>query len=167
MTILEIRPNRVQRWLQRIPASRLGALLLSRFGHSLDNFVHRISGGRWTSLAPFLFGFPTAVLECTGAKSGKSYQIPLVVVPYENSVLLVASNWGRPRNPAWYYNVSKHPQVKLHYGGEAHPYNAREVEDELEYARMWEVITELNAGYAAYRRRAGRRIPLFELQAEF
>ncbi len=163
MSSLDVRPNALQRWLQRIPASRLGAQILSRFGHSLDAFVHRISGGRWPSLAPFLFGFPTAALECVGARSGKTYLIPLVVIPDGSRVLLVASNWGRPRHPSWYYNLKKNPEVKLHFGGAARPYTARELHDEDEYSQKWEVAASLYAGYNAYRRRSGRRIPLFEL----
>ena len=55
---------------------------------TVQAFVFRITGGR---LMGKLRGMDICVVKTTGAKSGKIRYIPLMLVPYEEGVILVAS----------------------------------------------------------------------------
>ncbi len=71
----------------------------------------------------------TVLLRCTGAKSGKPRDIPLLAKPLDDGWVLIASATGREKNPAWYYNLKARPQCSLlvpHRG--AIPCVAREAE---------------------------------------
>ncbi len=59
---------------------------------TVQAFVFRITGGR---LMGKLRGMDICVVKTTGAKSGKIRYIPLMLVPYEEGVILVASMGGR------------------------------------------------------------------------
>jgi deazaflavin-dependent oxidoreductase (nitroreductase family) len=77
-------------------------------------------------------------------------------------VTIVASKRGWPQNPAWYYNLRKHPDVV--FGGV--PVRAEIVEDEAERRRLWELADRVFPEYAKYREqagRAGRVIPIVQL----
>ena len=66
-------------------------------------------------MAAALFtGLPLITLTTTGAKSGRPRSVPLVGVPYGERLILIASNWGQAKHPAWYHKVLKaHPEVKV------------------------------------------------------
>ena len=75
---------------------------------------------------------------------------------------IIASKRGWPTNPAWYYNLRKHPDVV--FGGL--PFRAEIVEDETERQRLWDLADRVFPAYADYREqagKAGRVIPIFQL----
>ena len=67
------------------------------------------------------------LLKHTGAKSGLPRETPLVYVPDGDSVILVASNAGSTKHPAWYANLRKNPECELIIYKRSGPYVAREV----------------------------------------
>ncbi len=149
------RPNAVQRLLHFIPKSRLGAWFFARTLHHLDRPIQRLSGGR-QSLTHLMSGLPVVTVTTVGAKSGQPHALPLVAVPDGENVILIASNFGQDRHPAWYYNLRAHPQVQLTYEGKTVTYLARETDD-AERERCWQRAVDLYSGYAAYKERAGHR----------
>lgn len=105
---------------------------------------------------------PNALLEATGAKSGQVRSCPVLYFHDGADVILVASSFGREKDPAWSHNLKAHPDCRL--GGEA--FTAAVVEDEAERDRLWGLADRVYPGYADYRVRAGRvgrTIPLFRL----
>ena len=156
-------------WLQkvntRIAMSAVGAQLLARTMHHLDRFVLRLSNGRSTA-ATLLTGMQILNLTTTGAKSGQPRTVPLVAIPYEaNQLVVIASNWGQAKHPAWYHNIVAHPQVTVTRDGRSQAYLARETEGE-ERAACWQAALATYPGYAAYERRTSRRIPVILLTPE-
>ena len=108
-------------WLQkingRIAMWPMGAQLAARTMHHLDRLVLRLSNGRATA-ATLLTGLSILSLTTTGAKSGQPRTVPLVAIPHSHDQLVViASNWGQARHPAWYYNILAHPQVIVTQNG--------------------------------------------------
>jgi deazaflavin-dependent oxidoreductase (nitroreductase family) len=157
-------PNRTQRAMQRVPASRPGAWFFARTGHLIDRALKPVSRGRAT--LGRAIGVPEAFVTTTGAKSGKPRTMPLLVVPDGRTLILVASNWGQSHNPGWYYNMRQNPAVTVEYQGQQARYTAREVTDLIEYNRYWDRAAALYSGYARYALRATRRIPLVVLEPE-
>lgn len=108
---------------------------------------------------------PSALLEATGAKSGTPRTCPVLYFHDGADAILIASSFGREKDPAWAHNLRAHPACRL--GGE--PFSAAEVQDEAERDRLWELADRVYPGYADYRVRAGkvgRTIPVFRLVAE-
>lgn len=155
-------PSVVQRLVQKIVALRPISWLLGHVLHRLDKPVLKLTGNR-RSLTALLAGVPVVVLKSYGARSGLPRYTPLVGIPDGEGFILVASSFGRKRNPGWYYNLRAHPEVELAVNGQASPYCAREASGEAR-SRAWRLALDTYAGFAAYARRTGgREIPVFIL----
>ena len=153
-------------WLQkintRIAMSAVGARLLALTMHHLDRLVLRLSNGRFTA-ATLLTGLQILNLTTTGAKSGQPRTVPLVAIPHsENRLIVIASNWGQARHPAWYHNLMAHPQVTVTRDGRSQPYLAREATG-AERDACWQAALQTYPGYAAYKQRTERQIPVIVL----
>ena len=64
-----------------------------------------------------LGGDEVCFVTMTGARSGRILTVPLMYIPYEDGLLLVASQGGAPKNPAWYFNLVKHPDIEVNHRG--------------------------------------------------
>src|ERR1700752_1139471 len=70
-------------------------------------------------------GRPVLLLTTTGAKSGRTFTIPLVYLQDGDRRLIFASKAGSPRNPDWYHNLVANPTVTVEVGTEK--YDAKAV----------------------------------------
>jgi deazaflavin-dependent oxidoreductase (nitroreductase family) len=157
-------PNWLQRFFKRFASSQGGSRLSSHVLHHLDRLATGLSGGR-ASAAEVLGGMPIIFLTATGVKSGRPRTVPLIATPDGRRIILIASNWGRKGNPAWYYNVMANPEVMVAYRGRRAAYRAREA-SKSERDACWKKATALYPGYAVYRQKtASREIPVIILEA--
>lgn len=149
----------------RFAATSVGTWLMSRTLPSFDRFLQVVSGGRLTlPKVMWKAGAPVVVLTTIGAKTGKERTVPVLGVQDGEKWVVVASNWGRDRHPAWYYNLTANPEVELTYRGETGQYVAREVTGE-EREDYWTRVGEVNPGLETYQERAGERsIPVMVLR---
>jgi deazaflavin-dependent oxidoreductase (nitroreductase family) len=130
--------------------------------HYVDGFILRISGGRLDISRAS--GLPVIELTTTGAKSGLPRTLPLAGYPDGDKLVLIASNYGRERHPAWYYNLKANPECTVKKDGIEKSYIAREA-DEQENDYYYEIAISYYIGYAAYKQRAGsRKIPVMILE---
>jgi len=120
-------------------------------------FLHRLTGGRFFNK---LSGDEVCFVTMTGARSGRTLTIPLMYVPYREGVLLVASQGGAPRNPVWYKNLVKHPDIEVNHRGRRMKLGARLASAD-EKAELWPVCDSHYAPFAEYRERTTRDIPVF------
>lgn len=123
----------------------------------LNVLVYRLSGGRLWKNA---FGRPICLVKMTGAKSGKQRWTPVMYVPWNEGVIIVASLGGAPRHPAWFYNLVAHPEVEVLVNGKTTRVTARQVYGE-EKAAVWPTCVEHYPDYADYQARTDREIPVF------
>ncbi len=136
--------------------------LFSRFVHHVDGFFLRVSKGRF-SLSGFLAGWQTVTLTTIGAKSGQPRTLPLIGIEDGENVILIASNFGRPNHPGWYYNLCANPEATLSVRGHTRTYLARQA-SEGERQRYWQMASQVYLGFPLYEQRAGqRRIPVMVL----
>jgi deazaflavin-dependent oxidoreductase (nitroreductase family) len=119
--------------------------------------LHRVSGGR---LFNTLGGDEVCFVTMTGAKSGRTLTIPLMYIPHRDNVLLVASQGGNPKNPTWYFNLVKHPDIKVSYRGKERNLRARIATPE-EKPELWPICYQAYAPFEEYRKRTNRDIPIF------
>jgi deazaflavin-dependent oxidoreductase (nitroreductase family) len=118
-------------------------------------FLHKLTGG-FNKLS----GDEVCFVTMTGAKSGRTITIPLMYVPHESGVLLVASQGGAPKNPVWYQNLVKHPEIEVSHRGRKMSLRARLARTE-EKPALWPICDSHYAPFAEYRQRTDREIPIF------
>lgn len=154
--------NWLQRTIIRFAVSFVGAALGSRLMHHLDRLALRWSNGRFT-LSTLLTGLELLSLTTIGAKSGRPRTVPLLAIPHQDDqFILIASNWGQSKNPAWYHNIVAQPQVMVTRNGRSQPYHAQETSGE-EREGCWQIALQTYPGYATYKRRTTRHIPVILL----
>jgi deazaflavin-dependent oxidoreductase (nitroreductase family) len=123
----------------------------------LHVFSNRLTGGR---LFNTFGGEEVCFVTMKGAKSGRTLTIPLMYVPYRDGLLLVASQGGAPRNPVWYHNLVKHPEIEVRHRRRSMKLRARVATPE-EKPELWPICDQHYAPYADYRKRTTRDIPIF------
>jgi len=157
-------PNIIQRAVLKFASSKPGVWLFSRVAHHFDNEVLRITNNRH-SLSSILTGKRAIIATTIGAKSGKTRSVPLLAVIKADKVILIASNWGQAKHPAWYHNMKANPEVQVSIGDQQKSYIAREVEMESEYDQYWEQAVLMYPGYKNYKERTSgkREIPMMVL----
>ncbi len=134
------------------------------YGHiqePLDRFVYRRTGGRAT-LTSWLGEVEMSMLTTTGAKTGRERTHVVLGLVDGDRVVVIASNYGRPHHPAWYYNLLADPRARIEIGGLSKRVVARELEGN-ERERHYQRGIDVYPGFVNYRRRAMRRIPVFAL----
>ena len=103
--------------------------LYSRTLHHIDQAVYRASRGRAT-FTSWTTGLPIVMLTTTGAKSGRTRTLPVLGVPNDGNLVVIASNYGQDRNPAWYHNLRAQPRASIIFEGERREVVARELTGE-------------------------------------
>jgi deazaflavin-dependent oxidoreductase (nitroreductase family) len=157
------RANALQRTVRRFAASGPGAWVFARVAHRIDRPVYRLTGGRHT-FANLATGIPVVMLKTTGARSGKPRTVPVLGLPTEDGLAVIASNFGQHRHPAWYHNLRAHPEGEVTVDGATRRVRAVEAQGERR-ARIWERGLRIYPGWAQYERRASHRdIVVFVLE---
>jgi deazaflavin-dependent oxidoreductase (nitroreductase family) len=155
--------NLFQRALRRFASSGPGSWFFARVMHRIDRPVYRLTGGRHT-FASLVSGLPVVMLTTTGARSGKQRGVPVLGLPTEDGVAVIASNFGQYRHPAWYHNLRANPEGSVAVDGQTRRFRAVEVEGERR-ERIWEAGLRVYPGWSQYERRAShRRIAVFVLE---
>lgn len=108
----------------------------------------------------FSGGAPICIVAMTGRKSGKRRRIALIHLPYENSVLLVASQGGMEQHPVWYHNIAANPNIEVTVGGETRKMKARQIDDD-EKRKVWPHLLGIYPDFDEYQARTDRNIPVF------
>jgi deazaflavin-dependent oxidoreductase (nitroreductase family) len=111
-------------------------------------------------------GAPVGLLETRGARTGRIRRTPLLYALDGGDIVLVASNGGGERDPAWLHNIRAHEEVRFLARERGWGRYRARVAHGPERARAWELVTDLYAGYRDYQQRTGgREIPLVVLSA--
>lgn len=98
-----------------------------------------------------------------GRKSGVPRTVPLLHVRDGERVVLIASNWGRGRDPNWALNLAAADEATVALPrGEARLMRSRPATPD-ERVRYWSEALRFWPGYETYRSRADREIPMFTL----
>lgn len=148
------------RALARALGTKPWLMRAARFVVWADKKLHRAFGGRVSLVA--LAGLPSLRLTTTGRKSGLPRSTNLLYFPHGGDLVLTASNWGRPNDPAWALNLRANPKAEVALAGKPTEVVARELTGE-EYQRMWGELLAFWPGYAMEQQEAGRPLPVFLL----
>ena len=124
--------------------------------------VYRMTRGR---VLGSVAGMPVLLLTTTGRRSGKARTTPLTFFRDATDLVVIASNGGADRPPAWSLNLQQTPRAVVEIGTDKLAVTVRRA-SEKERQRLWVVITATYAGYARYQERTTRRIPVVLLTPE-
>lgn len=146
----------------RVTGTTPGRWLARRVAPRIDPTLLRISRGRVSSALVT----PELLLQHRGSKTGRLRTTPLTYFTDHGRVIVIASNYGGSRHPAWYYNVLANPHVTISAGGYTAPFTGIEVTG-TERDRLWDLAVGFIPSYADYEQRAGnRRIPVLAFTEE-
>ena len=150
----------IGRVVQKVAGSAAFAKVAPHVIPPVDRFLHKVTGGRVLMSQGLL---PSLVLVTVGAKSGEERRVPLATMPQDDgSFLVVGSNFGREKHPAWTANLIKTPDATIVYRGNEIPVTARQLTDE-EKATQWPLLTTMWPTFDRYVERSGRNLRVFEL----
>lgn len=125
--------------------------------------VYRATGGRvggkWRVGSAFPRGVPVCLLTTTGRKTGQKRTQPLLFLADGDRVILVASQGGLPKNPAWYYNVQAQPLVTVQLRRKVQDMHAR-VTGADERAELWPRLVAMYRDFDQYQAWTERTIPV-------
>lgn len=102
------------------------------------------------------------LLHTLGAKSGKERVNPVACVLDGERLVVIASKAGAPTHPDWYYNLVANPLVTVEFGKDTFQAQAV-VAEEPERTRLYDKMVEVMPGFADYRAKAARVIPVITL----
>jgi deazaflavin-dependent oxidoreductase (nitroreductase family) len=134
--------------------------------------IYRVSRG-WVGRR--LSGAPSLLLTTRGRRSGQDRVRALTYLREGDSWVVVASNGGSDRSPAWLLNLIDHPEVHVQ-DGRAHHDAIAHVADEDERARLWPLVNRNNRGFArvvhrgaagrydVYQQRTEREVPIVVIE---
>ncbi|MCE7005451.1 nitroreductase family deazaflavin-dependent oxidoreductase [Kibdelosporangium philippinense] len=105
-------------------------------------------------------GSAMLILTTTGAKTGRTVSSPLVYLPDGDRIVIIASNGGADRNPAWYHNIKANPVVTIEVGADKYEAKAQVVTDRTERDALFARMVERAPGFADYERKTERLIPV-------
>lgn len=130
--------------------------------------------GRWMRIQ----GVQVLELETIGGRSGArrhsvlgsfpdAFAEPSPIGPNSRrSRLIVASNAGSARHPAWFLNIARRPdQVWMTIGGKRIKVTPETLEG-AEREQAWQRISSMAPGYGRYQGTTDRVIPIIRLKAE-
>jgi deazaflavin-dependent oxidoreductase (nitroreductase family) len=144
----------LSRFSMALPA---GAL---RAGGKLNVPLYRLTRGR---VGGRVGRAPVLLLTTIGRRSGEPRTTPLVYLEDGERVVVVGSNAGNARPPAWALNLRANPDAEVEVGAERRPVRAR-VAEGAEHDDLWRRTNEQYSGFDAYRERTTREINLFILE---
>ena len=147
-----------KRGVMRIGITKPGTWFVKNVSPKVDPTLARLTNGRVTSI-PVL---PILLLHHVGAKSGQPRVSPLVYFTQGNDVVLVASNYGGTKHPAWFHNVKANPEVTLEARGRRGRYRAR-IAEGAERDRLFELAKSNSIAYQRYESITDREIPVVAL----
>ncbi len=127
----------------------------------LDRAVSRMTGGK-TTLTRMLM--PMVMLFHLGAKTGKERETPLAAFPYEGGWIVIGSNFGREKHPAWSGNLIANPDAEADAGKGRVPVNAVLLEGEARQKAWDHVLTRWSTFSSYDERTPNREIRVFHLQ---
>jgi deazaflavin-dependent oxidoreductase (nitroreductase family) len=109
-----------------------------------------------------MIGVPTLLLRTTGRRSGATRTNSLVYARDGDDYVVVASNGGADRHPAWLHNLRTNPDVEIQIARERRQGTAKAIEPtDPDYDRLWRLVNENNQDrYSAYQKQTTRSILL-------
>jgi deazaflavin-dependent oxidoreductase (nitroreductase family) len=140
-------------------SNSLGATGL-RWTGKLNVPVYRLTGGR---VGGKVGTAPVLLLTTTGRKSGEPRTAPVVYLAAAENLILIDTNAGNEKLPAWSHNLKANPEAEVEVGRRRVPVRARVAIGE-ERADLWRRANLNYAGFDDYILKLKREPSLWVLE---
>jgi len=138
------------------PARAAGRVLLP----PAERVVAAVTRGRFQLSSALV---PSLTLRTTGARSGLPRETALMCMPEGDGWIVVGSNFGDERHPAWTANLLADPVALVRFRGRVTRVRAEPVTGEAREA-LWIALERQWPGYRDYERDSGRELRIFRLR---
>lgn len=110
------------------------------------------------------WGVHTLLLTTCGRRTGQLRRTALIYgTDGDGRYVVVASNGGKPTNPAWYLNLLAHPETHVQVGAET--FTALVIEATgADRDWIWDMMVKVWPEYGRYQTKIARTIPVIVLQ---
>ena len=122
--------------------------------------LYRLSGGR---IGGKVGRAPVLLLITTGRKSGQQRTAPVVYLQDGENVVVINTNAGNAKVPAWSLNLKAKPEGEVEVGRRRYAVRPRVAEDE-ERERLWRAHNEQYAGFDDYQEKLAREASVIVLE---
>ncbi|MFP6656397.1 MAG: nitroreductase/quinone reductase family protein, partial [Myxococcota bacterium] len=109
-----------------------------------------------------LLGIQMLLLTTRGRKTGQRRTMPLAYIEDRGDFVVVASNGGAERSPAWWLNLQAATTAAVQVGAESFEVHWSEA-PENERLAYWRKLQDAIPAYRTYRHRSEREIPIIRL----
>ncbi|MCW2989229.1 MAG: hypothetical protein JWM24_2167 [Solirubrobacterales bacterium] len=142
-------------------SNSLGARGL-RWTGKLNVPLYRLSGGR---VGGKVGRAPVLLITTTGRKSGEPRTAPVLYLADGERLVLINTNAGNQRIPAWSLNLKANPEAEVEVGRKRQAVRAR-IATGAERAELWRKSNEQYAGFDDYIEKLGsdREVSVFVLE---
>jgi F420H(2)-dependent quinone reductase len=130
---------------------------------AVDRAVWRLSGGRIAIPNASGGHLRTLFLRTVGRTSGTRRRNGLYYLEDGPNLVVVASNVGDDRDPAWWRNLQARPDAEVELGTEVRAVRARQATAD-EAGPLYDRFVAVLPAYDGYRRRTTRAIPVVILE---
>jgi deazaflavin-dependent oxidoreductase (nitroreductase family) len=111
----------------------------------------------------YFAGATMLILHTKGIKSGLPRANPFVYLPDGERFVVFGTKGGAPTDPIWVRNVLADPEPSIELGDRTVPVRAVEITGP-EADELYERQVERRQGFAEYKRKTTRRIPVIALE---
>lgn len=122
--------------------------------------IYRLTRGR---LMNKIGRAPVMLLTSIGRRSGRPRTAPVLYLADGERLIVISSNGGNDRAPAWSYNLTANADAEVEIRGERRQVHARLAEGE-ERAELWQKMSQQYAGFEDYDQTTSREIAVFVLE---
>jgi deazaflavin-dependent oxidoreductase (nitroreductase family) len=147
---------------------KLRGTCLAKLYSQSDRWLITLSNGRLGSRVRIGGGLPdppVLVLETTGRRSGKQRGTPVMYQRHPNGFVVVASNAGHAKHPAWWLNLLGQPSAFVRVDGERIAVRARELHGDARTS-AWNEFATMYPGLLDYQRGSARTFPVVLLEPQ-
>jgi deazaflavin-dependent oxidoreductase (nitroreductase family) len=127
---------------------------------TLHRKAYELTGGR---IGANLIGMPVLLLTSVGRKTGQTRSTPMPYFEDAGRLVIVGSNNGSDRHPAWWFNLQASPETEVRIGNADRAVTAR-LATEAERADLWPRLQAWNKAYVHYEKQTDRLIPVVILE---
>jgi len=129
----------------------------------LHVWMYRLTGGK---MGGSMGAFKVLILTTKGRKSGKILSNPVGYFEREGGYIIVASNSGAAKHPAWYHNIKGNPKDVIVQVND----KKMKVKPEIILGEprkpIYEWIASIAPNFGDYEKRTAREIPLVFLKPQ-
>lgn len=123
--------------------------------------IYRLTGGR---IGGRVGTAPVLLLTSIGRRSGEPRTAPVLYMPDGDRFIVIGTNAGNPRPPAWSLNLVANPEAEVQVGRRRIPVIARVAEGQ-ERESLWQRMNQdWYEGFDTYAAKLTREIRLFVLE---